>query len=265
MNIQVAALIAVHDRVDCFQRLIHAIPSWKTYVHVDKKYDDELFLLSAPNAYFTPERKEVMWGRFDLVLVYLDLLKLALNDTSNTHFYAMTGRDFPLKPLADIEKKISSAKNGGQYMSICSMPQSHKPLTRITHRHYYNHTGKISYLWRKLDKRLPRYRVSKLLQGLKPHAGDAMWLISRDVAENLMQFLEENPWYIKAFSFSHAADEMFFQTLLVHLGVELDGGCPTATDWTGMTKHPNLVTEEIYNRFCKTEKFLGRKFDLFYP
>ena len=135
----------------------------------------------------------------------------------------MSGQCFPIKPDFQIAEIVS-----GNCMEILRMPVPHKPLERLTQWHFndafqYPTSQRIA---RKVLKLFPR-NIAKLLRGIHPYAGQMWWLLDRPSLEAMLQFVKQNTWFPEAYRWSLLPDEMFFQTLAVHVGVTADRSCPT--------------------------------------
>lgn len=84
--------------------------------------------------------------------------------------------------------------------------------------------------------------------------------LSRPTVEKVIAYLRDNEWYINAFRFSTIPDEMFFHTLVLHLGIVPDRSSPTATKWVPGARHPETITPAILNEMKKDWHFMARKF-----
>lgn len=261
---KIAALVMAHHRPDCLGRLLSRLQGdlWARYLHVDAKADLAPFthLLRLVNP--VPRRMAVYWGTFSQVEVAVALLRYALEDRENTHFYTVTGQDYPIKPDSEIASAIARAAYGGNFITIRRMPTRDKPLSRLEKRYY----SRLSPRWRKkLADVLPKRRVDRHLRGLEPFAGSAMWVLNRRTGQEMIDFLDDNPWYSAAFRHTKCPDEMFFQTLARHLGVDVDGGCPTRSFWIQGRSNPELITPAILKEIRGDWHFMARKFDRYYP
>jgi hypothetical protein len=59
----------------------------------------------------------------------------------------------------------------------------------------------------------------------------------------MMRFVKQNTWFPKAYRWSLLSEEMFFQTLAVHVGVTADCSSPTFAKWIAAPaayQRPNL-------------------------
>lgn len=266
---KIAALIRAHHKISLLQRLVSVLTAWdwNVYVHVNKDNDIQPFYDALGAKLFIKERVAVQWGSYTQMVATLNLLEQAVRDEENTHFYILSGQCYPLKTGRHIAERIAGCENGGNFITIVDMPVWHKPLERLSQ--WYINKGNLSFapngIGRFSRRLLPRRNVAKLMHGVKPYGGSAWWILSRNVVEAMLEFMKQNPWYLEAYKFSYLADEIFFQTLFVHLGFKADGPCPTSTEWVQGSPNPKLVTRDVYEHLASDWHFMGRKFDEFYP
>lgn len=258
---KIAALITAYHYPNALERLLDRLntPLWKTYVHMDAKSQFSHFAHLKNKAEFSEIRFPVYWGGFGLVRVTLHLLKMALQDPAVTHFYLMSGQCFPIKDDDYICRILSQSE--GNFMTYVRMPVWHKPLDRLEGWHFYDtKIAILQKLLRKLFQNVPRRDVGKLLRGIQPFGGTTWWMLSRPTVEKMLAYLRENEWYIKAFLFSYIPDEMFFHTLILHLGIVPDRSGPTASKWMPGAAHPEVINPTILNELKTDWHFMARKF-----
>ena len=260
----IAALIQVHKRPDLLETLLnHLQPDcWNAYVHVDLKSNAGNFLSTSKSATFVEPRQKIYWGGFSQVAASLLLLNTAYRNSANTHFYLMSGQCFPIKSDIEIMNAIEASAHGGNFMTSVAMPTEEKPLWRIRKWHF-NDVGSVVLhsLLRRAGRYLPRRNLNRLFPGISFYAGDSWWLLNRASVGRILQFLVENPWYLEGFTKSHCPDECFFQTLVAHLGIGLDGDCPTASRWTQGDAHPQTITPDLLKELAAGWHFFARKFN----
>ncbi len=226
---RIAALIVAYHYPEVLERLLDRLntPLWKSYVHIDAKSQFSQFVHLKNKADFLEARFPLYWGGFGLVKVTLLLLREALEDTSITHFYIMSGQCFPIKNDEYISRVLSQSE--GNFMTYVRMPVWHKPLDRLEEWHFFDtKNAPLQKLVRKLFRTLPHRNIAKLLRGMQPFGGSGWWMLNRTTVERLIAYLRDNEWYINAFRFSKIPDEMFFHTLVLHLGITPDRSGPTA-------------------------------------
>lgn len=261
---RIAALLQVHTRPDLTARLVERLSTslWKAYVHVDRKTDIRPFLTLSQRADFSTKRKRVFWAGFSQVEATLLLLRQAYRDEQNTHFYLMSGQCFPIKSDNEIRAFLERPGCAGNFMSTVKMPTVNKPWWRLAERH---HNDIPLLLWRRIVNKtlhqLPYRNVYRLLRGMEPWAGWQWWMLNRNAVGEIIGFLSKNRWYSRAFRHTHCSDECFFQTLVHHLAVRLDGPCPTVMKWIEGKHHPEIITPGDLEELASEWHFAARKFD----
>ena len=258
---KIAALIEVHHRPDLLARLLNRLAGelWAPYVHIDRKSDRSEFLPIVQHACFFDSVYSVRYSAFSQVLATLFLMKRALQDKSNTHFYLMSGQCFPIKTDVDIALTIVS--DSGNYIEVYKMAQEF--LFRLTEWRFRDHPIASSRIGSAIENKvhlfLPPRNVEKVLRGAQPYGGSAWWLLRRDAVAEIARFVTLEQWYLRAFRWSSNPEEMFFQTAAMYLGIVPDRSCPTFTKWIEKEDHPLCLTPDILQE--AGWHLMARKFD----
>ena len=150
---KIAALIEVHHRPDLLARLLNRLAGelWAPYVHIDRKSDRSEFLPIVQHACFFDSVYSVRYSAFSQVLATLFLMKRALQDKSNTHFYLMSGQCFPIKTDVDIALTIVS--DSGNYIEVYKMAQEF--LFRLTEWRFRDHPIASSRIGSAIENKSP--------------------------------------------------------------------------------------------------------------
>ena len=257
---RIAALIVAYNNPDVLGRLLDRLqsPLWACFVHIDARAKLSQFAHLYAKAQFTDFRLPVKWGGFGLTAVALHLLQLAFEDPAITHFYLMSGACYPIKDDEYIRKVL--AQSEGNFISCIKMPVWHKPLERIEAWNFNDFNRIARKGLNAIFRLVPRKDSQKLLRGIQPYGGATWWLLSRATVKLMLEFLRDNPWYIRAFRYSIIPDEMFFQTLLIHLGIMPDREGPTAHKFVDGAPHPQTITRSLLVELKGDWHFLARKF-----
>jgi hypothetical protein len=260
--LKIAALVQCHKRPDLVEALAERLstPLWNMYLHVDRKTPIEPFLEGARGARTLPDRQDVYWCGIGHTEVTLRLLRLARMDPENTHFYVMSGQCYPFKADAVIEDALRREGCSGNLMNTVKMPVDGKPLSRLDRYHLMNIRNED--LRRRVNRvlaGLPKRNVKRLLRGMEPWGGSSWWMLNRRAVDEILAFVDDNPWCLKAFRYVFCPEECFFQTLVQHLGIVLDGGSPTGTKWIHGRAHPEDLTPEIIAELNRDWHWVLRK------
>ncbi len=193
------------------------------FIHIDKK-NSELFnqlewaFRNLSRVHMVSERVTVNWSGFSQVQATLALMRMV--KASGIQFervQLMSGEDFPVKSTTEIETFLAQHRHDEflAYEEIGSYGW------RVLHdniltENRYNRTlpvRSMQKIYRALQYLLPQ---RKLLQKWKLYKGSQWFNISMEAMEYCVQFVKENPDFVKVFHSSACADEHFFQIILLN-------------------------------------------------
>jgi len=260
-----AYILSAYKNLDQLARLVERLTAEGSvvYIHVDKKTDDaehgrlERTLAGRPRVHLL-ERHVCHWGGFGHVRATLKGIDALLASGSDfEHLVLLTGQDYPIKPLAEIER-FFAAHRGTSFMAYNGLPsESWSPkggLGRIEYRHWR---------WRRHHLRLPWKR--RFPTGVRPYGGGAYWNLSRACVEHVAEFVESHPDFVDFFRHVDIPDEVFFQTVLMNS--ELAGSVVNDNlryiDWT-RGRMPALLERRDLPALRASAKLFARKFDVFH-
>ena len=266
---RIAALIQAHHRPDLLGRLVDRLNSdlWQVYVHVDKKSNvvaDFSHLASQVRSFESVYR--VYWAGFSHVLATIYLLRRAIEDPSNSHFYLMSGQCFPVKTDEQIATVLKAEL--GNFITVIKMPVWHKPLERLTHWHFHDLIAVgidnefLKKFTQNIFNRLSERKIDRTLRGLQPYGGSTWWLLKRETASAVVKFVDTNTWLLDAFKWSYVPEEMLFQTIIGNIGIRPDRMSPTFAKWIDGMSHPLTVDASILQEAKASWHLMARKFDL---
>ena len=186
-----------------------------------QEVDRSEFLPIVQHACFFDSVYSVRYSAFSQVLATLFLMKRALQDKSNTHFYLMSGQCFPIKTDVDIALTIVS--DSGNYIEVYKNgPRVPFPADRVALSRSPNRVEPIGSAIENKVHLFPPRNVEKVLRGAQPYGGSAWWLLRRDAVAEIARFVTLEQWYLRAFRRSSNPEEMFFQTAAMYLGIVPD-------------------------------------------
>jgi hypothetical protein len=260
-----AYIVSAYKNLDQLARLAERLNTERSvvYIHADKKADQaeygrlERTLAGRPNVRLL-ERHVCHWGGFGHVRATLKGIDALLASGSDfEHLVLLTGQDYPIKPLAEIERFFAEHR-GTSFMAYSALPsESWSPrggLDRIEYRHWR---------WRGPHVRLPWTR--RFPAGVAPYGGGAYWNLSRACVEHVARFVESRPDVVDFFRHVDIPDEVFFQTVLMNS--ELAGSVVNDNlryiDWTRGAR-PALLEARDLPALRASPKLFARKFDVFH-
>lgn len=260
-----AYIVSAYKNLEQVARLAERLVTERSvvYVHVDKKTDDAAYrrlerTLESTSRLRLLERHVCHWGGFGHVRATLKGLEALLASGDDfEHVVLLTGQDYPIKPIVQIERFFAGHR-GTSFMAHSQLPSPwwspRGGLDRIEYRHWR---------WRDRHVRLPWKR--RFPADVKPHGGGAYWNLSRLCVEHVMRFVESRPDVVDFFRHVDIPDEVFFQTVI--MSSDLAGSVVNDNlryiDWTRGPR-PALLEARDLPALRASPKLFARKFDVFH-
>lgn len=271
--IKVAFLMQCHKNPEQINLLLEALnhPMVDVFVHVDKKSQaikDKI--TQRAGVYILPEQQcvDVQWAQYSQVEATLQLLRAAVNRGGYSHYWLISGQDYPLRPMDNILDFLEANQEAN--FIECSQI---KPFNKRNDVYFPNSViGRK--LWQKVLKNLWIYGTGgwnktfpifkrKAPDDFKYWFGSQWWCLNSTTAQWIIDYLNEHTEYEKFFEHSLCSDECFFQTLVMN--------SPFANTtkpylhyikWEKGKSSPRTLTTIDYEELKKTEKIIARKFDI---
>lgn len=270
---KVAFLMQCHKNPEQINLLLEALnhPMVDVFVHVDKKSQaikDKI--TQRAGVYILPEQQcvDVQWAQYSQVEATLQLLRAAVNRGGYSHYWLISGQDYPLRPMDNILDFLEANQEAN--FIECSQI---KPFNKRNDVYFPNSViGRK--LWQKVLKNLWIYGTGgwnktfpifkrKAPDDFKYWFGSQWWCLNSTTAQWIIDYLNEHTEYEKFFEHSLCSDECFFQTLVMN--------SPFANTtkpylhyikWKKGKSSPRTLTTIDYEELKKTEKIIARKFDI---
>jgi len=182
--------------------------------------------------------------------------ELYRSETDFDYVVLLTGQDYPIKPIAEIETTLARS-DGRSFMAVDRLPGGWVDgMDRIRYRH-----------WRRIGRprgwhlRLPIARRFPL--GLEPWGGSSYWWLSRAAADHVRAFRAEHPSYTRFFRHVDVPDEIFFHTILMNspLRDSVVSDELRLVDWTREAL-PHVFGAADLEVLRLSPKLVARKFDV---
>ncbi len=261
-GIRIAILILAHKNASQLERLIdHLHSHFDVYVHIDKK---STLSLTTSKAVFVKNRR-VYWGSYKQILATLELFKTA-HQKKYDRYLLISGQDIPIKTNQEIIEffKNNSSK---QFLEFNALPihwwSSEGGLERL--KHYYLKSAhpflqKVSARlvhWQKKFKLFPR----KIEMN---YFGGGNWMdLNNAAVEYILNYVNSHPSYLRRFRYTHCADEIFFQTIL--LNSDLSNTCENKIlryfNWSKGPEYPRTLRKDDLEDILRSDALFARKFD----
>lgn len=278
-----AWLIMAHNQFDLLKKLLKALDNkdGDIFIHIDKKVEfdknDLEMSLFKSRCYFT-KSVEVNWGGYSQIEAELLLLETAINTNHYDFYHLLTGVDYPLKKIEEIQGFFDANRD---YEFISSMEISKKQIERC--KYYYflqdcmgiNSNKSVGKVFRRISLGIQKaFHICRNKDIDSWYIGSAYFDISEECAKYILDKKEE---IRKRFSHTRCADEIFLQTMYYKLPVSVRKSVfqshrsheyiqsiyldvLRAIDWTRGTPYV-WKTEEDYEILKSSGCLFARKFD----
>jgi hypothetical protein len=280
--------LAVHKNPLQVRRLMKSLYTPEDFFYINifgaaserKQYEwmDCLNSFEHSNVFFSFKYSDG-WGTIDQVKANLDAM-MKFRDENYSHFINLSGQCYPVASIRLIKEFLS--KNNHSYMAFNKMPdycayaKDKKiycpPNTRFHYRFEYCYYPLPKW---KVFRRLSAFRKDtntfikiprlnkKLLSSIELYKGSNWFCLHKDHVKYILDFLTDNPDYIKFFSTVLCSDEHFFQTIL------LNSSCKShiMNDnlryivWNAEGSSPVVLGTKDLRNILESKKHFARKFD----
>ncbi len=272
-----AYIILAHKNPAQVYRLIQKLDDGKSvfFVHIDKRNADEQFknLSFLQNKVRFVKRTKTDWGTYGLVIATLNALKeIKKSDEHFKHIILLSGQDYPIKSNSFIDDFFKHSQHS-LFIEYFKIPNHEKWKPRgglyrvdryyLGNRLYQKYSAKMLNFLLVYISRLKR----KLPKNLVPFAGSQWWILDMYAVNYILGFIDKNPGYILFHRHTFAADEIFFQTILLNAQDEqLQKNISTDNkrflSWEDTTNaHPDVLTKKHITALRNSQALFARKFD----
>ena len=246
-------LILAHKNPEQLSRLIERLDSSNSYffINIDRNQPLKPFINSMPkkNVFFLNDnqRKSGNWGRTDIVEATIELIREALNVKGKSYLILLSGQDYPLVNNSRIKETLLKNYYDG-FVSTFSIPVdgwTNRGLDRLNfyrmslsnkrydfvlipsiwEESFYNiRVFKSLYAILRRGKKKTLFKILRKRRhpnDIKPFGGSQWWAMSSNLARRILNFIDNNPSFLRYHQDTLIADEIFFQTIIHHIA-ELD-------------------------------------------
>jgi len=258
---KIAIMMLIHRDTEQERRLInHLSKDFDVYVHIDKRTSVEI---ENAEGVFVYKKYKTYWGSFNQIMATLFLLKKAFENRYE-RYILISGQDLPITTNEKI--KMFFENNNKEYLGFVKIPNpvGWPDLDRII-GYQINCFNRKSLLFKILKK-----TVSSVTEKIMPRKldydfyGGSSWTNYTDgCVKKILEYLENNPAYIKRFKWTYCADEIFYHTIINQLdGIELVNATLRYADWSDSSERPKTLKKEDYEKIMSSDRLFARKFDL---
>ena len=252
---KIAIMLAIHDRpeqANTFIRQCLTDPDCEIFVHIDKKglaIKEDLF--KDPRVHILPESYSVEWGEFSQIRYVLYMMEYIQSFGHFDYYSIHSGSDLLVRPMEELKAYLEETDMYA-YLDCHRLPWSRWQ--------YGGGMGRLRLIWPAwMRKRLPQHspqrylraiygrlyalpflRLRKLPEGMEFYGKSAWYTLREDCVRDLLNYVREHPDYPAFFRTVLCGDEIFFDTLVMHLaGIR---GCRDR-----VFRHNNLLFDDLFN------------------
>jgi hypothetical protein len=215
-------LILVHKNFEQVSRLVKRLLLTNSYIiiHIDKKVEiPRNFLAELANSersrvFLIEKRYFAAWGSWEAVLTALSLLKEGIRRfPAASYFILLSGQDYPIKSAEYIDTFFrENDSNLVRHIPLLEEKWKYGGIRRINRFYWAKNRKSITgFIFRTIPCPSRRFPIP----AEKIYLGSQWWVMKRDTAVKVLDFVEKNPKFLRAFRWTYIPDEMFFQTILV--------------------------------------------------
>ena len=299
MNI--AYMILAHNQPLQLKRLIERLnqPNVMFFVHIDKKTKNIAYFRSLLEGFKNVviiSTCDVNWMGYTTIDAELDLMKVAFNaEMKFKYFVLMSGQDYPIKDNQYINNFFDTYNN--DFISYTDMNLISDAFRNKIRQYHFRDIPFINprnpkkipplvYLYFGLHRRVMKYLPARTFyNNMKPYFGSQWFALTHDTIGYILDYVANNPGYVKSMRYTDGPDEMFFHTIVLNsprksnvydydrylewqkTSKEKDLFTAGYTslrymDWSERAKtKPAVLDISYYHDLLESKDLFGRKFD----
>lgn len=236
-------------------------------INVDKKSDIYNNIIKLDNVFLVEKRRNINWGTSSQIYAIIDSLKYVL-DLKNKYSYIhlISGQDFPIKNNDYIINFFNN--NNKEYIAAEELPRKcwyNGGFERLIFYYPQFLIKRNSFILRIYLKILRTLKLKRSIDNLPKLYGGSSWFsLTGECCKYIVDFIENNDWYLKIFNNTMCCDEIFFQTIIMNspYGKNVVNDNLRFIKWNEGSVSPNLLSNEDLEILKNSEKIFARKFDL---
>jgi len=298
---RIAYFIFSHVNPDQVIRLIDALrssPGAQVVVHHDYSVDylDPNLIRPSKNVHLFPEHISVSWGTFDQVEMQLRILKWANHNLEYDWAINLTGQDYPIKPLTEIEDFLGTTEYDG-FLEATPVSQLEAEDRKSCERRYFfryvslpKHldlrrppsgtewwfdglttalNGKQNLLQiaptlRNMPTRIGTRRIkTPFSEDFQCHKGSSLWSLSRRAVSHLLEFVGNHPHVSRHYARTLIPSESMLQTILSNnRTLNLCRDNLRYMRWSPLSAGPDVLSQKDFPDLIASGKHFARKIDI---
>ncbi len=270
---RIAVLILAHDGIDQLNALVaHLASDFEVYVHLDRKGSLRERDVVTGRRVHVISRRRVHWGSFGMILATRDLMALAAASKAD-RYLLISGRDVPLRSNAGIAE-FFDAHEGQEFIECEPLPRAgfaeNGWMDRVTRFYLPSADGVPGLRGRVHDKAFwtffganSRLGISRSASGMELYGGSNWWNLTHEAVQGILDHLDREPSFLRRFRMTCCADEIFFQTALVAIGLRdrVVSSPLRFVEWDAGAAHPRTLRADDHMRIRDSGMLFARKVD----
>ena len=262
----IAYFLMAHDNIGQLTRLVRAIhdPAHCILVHVDAKspasFRREVAQLAGhwPNVHLMRSRS-VRWASWSVIDTTLEgMRELLALDSRWTHFWNLSGQDFPLRPQRALIEHLREHRD-------TNFVKVFDPLTNWRDGESRIRRIRLEIPGLRDGVMVPRLRTNRWQRHLGSRrywGGSSYFTLTRALCEDLLGS-DEMPAYRRFFRLSYTGDEIFIPTFVMNSKWRdtISNDNLRLIDFSEGTPRPRTWTTEHREQLLESPAWFARKFD----
>lgn len=241
------------------------------FIHINKDSDIINHRLlekikTKENVFFIKQRKKISWGGYSLVDSTLNLLKECLVKDTCDYISLHSGQDLPIKNKYEIIDYLNR-NQGKEFIKFWKIPKvgwgAGNGLERIKNYWFVDEYGfneSIKIVHEQKKSNIKR----KYFEDIQPYGGSTWWTITRECAEFIIGYANENKTFCDYYKYTLLPDEGFFHTIVLnsHFKDTVINNNLRYIEWDKWQPNPKIFIRQDYNKLSSSDKLFARKFDI---
>lgn len=261
-----AYLIAAFTNFEHLKILIETLDSKDTllFLGIDAKSEYPSFIreLHTCNPIVVLHDKRVEWGDQSLIVMELDLFAKAYENPEIEWFHLISGTDFPLRSIDEINKFFEESKDIDGFMESEPLPDHLTDRVELYHLYVRRPSENgliLNWITRKLLAMQRRLKICRKHPKGKPFMYGSNWVDLRRRAVEVL--LSNSREILRVTKLAACADEIYKQTFLQGQGLSIMDDNLRYIDWSARKPSPKSLKVEDFQNIMRSGKLFARKFD----
>lgn len=270
-----AYIILAHKNGQMVKRLVDRLDDNASdfFLHVDLNSDITGFRKIFHNDQRVRflRREETGWGTFGLVKATLNAMRV-IQCGDYEKVILLSGQDYPIKSNEEIDQFFQNSRYN-IFMDHFPLPNHRKwgeggGMYRVN-KYFFG----LSFIKKMMAKTanflgvIFPFAKRKELPGMKPFSGSQWWAMDMRAVDYILEYVDNHPEYVRYHQHTFAADELFFQMILLNcpdpsLRNNIANNNLRFMKWKSESiAHPEVLSVDDVECISDSDALFARKFD----